>query len=55
MEITKNEVEKILGYEIANFKVTKKAYRGKKVSKLTIAIQPKKTAEFITITIKPKS
>jgi hypothetical protein len=55
MEMTKEEVEKLLGYEIVNFKVTKKAYRGKKVSNLTLAIQPKKTAEFITITIKPKS
>jgi hypothetical protein len=55
MEVTKEEVEKLLGYEITNFKVTKKAYRGKKVSKMTLAIQPKRESEFITITIKPKS
>jgi len=54
MEMTKEEVEKLLGYEIVNFKVTKKAYRGKKVSKMTLAIQPKKEPEFITITVKLK-
>lgn len=53
MEITKKEVEKILGYEIVNFKVTKKAYRGKKVRSMTITVQPKKEIEFITVTIKP--
>lgn len=55
MEMTKEEVEKLLGYEITSFKVTKKAYRGKKISKMTLAIQPKTTADSITITIKTKS
>ena len=53
MEITRNEVEKLLGYEIVDFKVTKKAYRGKKVSSITIAVVPKTVAESITVTIKP--
>jgi hypothetical protein len=53
MEITKEEVEKLLGYEILGFKVTKKAYRGKKVSSMTIAVRPKKEPEHIVVTIKP--
>ena len=53
MEITRNEVEKLLGYEIVDFKVTKKAYRGQKVSSITIAVGPKTVAESITVTIKP--
>ena len=53
MEITKKEVEKLVGFEVVSFKITKKAYRGKKVSSMTIAVQPKKEIEFITVTIKP--
>jgi hypothetical protein len=53
MEITKEEIEKILGYEIVNYKITKKAFRGRKVSKITLAVQPKKDPESITVTIKP--
>jgi len=54
MEITKKEVEKLLGYEISNFKVTKKAYRGKKVSSITIVVQLKNYHPGdITVTIKP--
>lgn len=54
MEITKEEVEKLLGYEIINFKVTKKAYRGKKISAITIVVQPKNYfPEDIIVTIKP--
>lgn len=53
MEITKEEIEKILGYEIANYKITKKVFRGRKVSKITLAVQPKKDPESITVTIKP--
>jgi hypothetical protein len=52
MEITKKEIETILGYEIANFKVTKKAYRGTKVSSVTLSVQPKKEPEYITVTVK---
>ena len=53
MEITKKEIEKLLGYEIANFKVTKKAYQGQKVVRLDITVQPKQEAKQVTITIKP--
>ena len=54
MEITKEEIEKILGYEITNYKVTKKAYRGKKVSSMTIVIKPKSYSPGdIIVTIKP--
>jgi hypothetical protein len=54
MEITKKEIEKILGYEIVNFKVTKKAYRGKKVSSVTMVVKPKNYSPGdITVTIKP--
>ena len=52
MNITKKEIEKILGYEIANFKVTKKAYRGTKVSSVTVAVQPKQESDSITVTVK---
>jgi hypothetical protein len=54
MELTKEEVEKLLGYEIVKFKITKRAYRGKKVSKITLAVQPKKEPEHITVTLKLK-
>lgn len=53
MEMTKEEVEKLLGYEIVNFKVTKKAYRGRKVSRITLAVQPKTSVESIIVSIKP--
>ena len=53
MEITKKEIEKILGYEIINFKVTKKAYRGTKVSSVTVSVLPKQELEQVTVTIRP--
>lgn len=53
MEITKKEIEKLLGYEITNFKVTKKAYQGQKVVRLDISVQPKNYDKPITVTIKP--
>ena len=53
MKITKREIEEILGYEIVNFKVTKRAYRGTKVSSLTVTVLPKKTTEQVTVTIRP--
>lgn len=53
MEITKKEIEKILGYEIVNFKVTKRAFRGTKVSSITVTVLPKKELEQITVTLKP--
>lgn len=53
MKITKKEIEKILGYEIVDFKITKRAYQGQKVVRLDIAVQPKQEAKQVTITIKP--
>jgi hypothetical protein len=54
MEITKKEIEKILGYEITDYKVTKKAYRGKKVSSMTMVVKPKNYSPGdIIVTIKP--
>lgn len=54
MKITKKEIEKILGYEIVNFKVTKKAYRGEKVSSMTLVVEPKNYIPGgVTVTIKP--
>jgi len=55
MEITKKEIEKILGYEIVNYKITKKAYRGRKVSRITLAVQPKISTESIIVSIKTNS
>lgn len=55
MEITKKEIEKILGYEIKNFKVMKRAFRGRKISSITVSVEPEKQAEQITITIKPNT
>ena len=53
MEITKNEVEKLLGYEITEFKVTKKAYRGKKIT-VTLTVKPKNYfLGDVVVTIKP--
>lgn len=51
MEITKKEVEKLIGREVVSYKVAK-TYRGTKVVKLTIYAQPKKEVEYITVTIK---
>lgn len=53
MKITKQEVEKLVGFEVVSFKITKRAYRGKKVSSITISVIPKKEPSFITVTIKP--
>lgn len=54
MEITKKEVEKLLGYEITEFKVTKKAYRGKKIASITLVVKPKNYSPGdIIVTIKP--
>ena len=55
MKITKKEIEKILGYEIAAFKVTKRSLRGSKVSSMTITVIPKQELDQITVTIKPVS
>ena len=52
MEITRKEIEKILGYEVANYKILKRSYRGRRTSTLTLSIQPKKEPEYVTVTIK---
>ena len=52
MKVTKQEIEKLLGYEIANFKITKRTYRGRKIVKLNITVQPKKYSENITVMIR---
>lgn len=53
MKITKKEIEQILGYEISSFKVTKRAYRGTKISSVTVSVQPKEKPEQITLTVRP--
>ena len=50
MEITKEEVEKLLGYEIVNFKV-RKTYRGYKVVKLNITVVKKHDPKEVVITV----
>ena len=55
MKITKKEIEKILGFEVKTFKVTKRAFKGKKVSSMTIAVEPKQEADQITVTIRPNT
>jgi len=52
MEITKEEVEKLLGYEIIDFKV-RKTYRGYKVVKLNITAVKKHDPKEVTIILKP--
>lgn len=52
MEITKKEIEKILGFKIKSYKILKKAFRGKKVSSMTVVVQLPKEPEQITITVK---
>ena len=54
MEITKKEVERLLGYEITEFRVTKKAYRGEKISSITLVVKPKNYSPGdVIVTIKP--
>lgn len=53
MKITKKEIEQILGYEILSFKVTKRAYRGTKVSSVTVSVQPKEKSDQVTLTVRP--
>jgi hypothetical protein len=52
MEITRKEIEKILGYEVTNYRIMKRSYRGRRVSTLTLSIKPKKEPEYITVTLK---
>jgi hypothetical protein len=53
MEITKKEVEELIGDEILTYKVTK-SYRGYKVIKVRIVAIKAKDSKEITITLKPK-
>lgn len=53
MEITKEEVEKLIGGEVLTYKVTK-SYRGYKVAKVKVVAVKAKDSKEITITIKPK-
>jgi len=53
MEITKKEVEELIGDEILTYKVTK-SYRGYKVIKVRIIAIKAKDSKEIIITLKPK-
>ena len=53
MEITKKEVEKLIGDEVLTYKVTK-SYRGYRVTKIKIVAVKAKDSKEITITIKPR-
>ena len=53
MKITKKEIEQILGYEIIDFKVTRRAYQGTKVSSITVSVRPKEKSEQVTLTVRP--
>jgi hypothetical protein len=52
MDITKEEVEKLIGSEVLTYKVTK-SYRGYKVTKVKVIAVKAKDSKEITITIKP--
>lgn len=52
MEITKKEVEELIGDEILTYKVTK-SYRGYKVIKLKVVAIKAKDSKEVTITLKP--
>jgi hypothetical protein len=52
MEITKEEVEKLIGSEVLTYRVTK-SYRGYKVTKLKVVAIKAKDSKEITITLKP--
>lgn len=52
MELTKREVEKLVGEEILTYKVTK-SYRGYKVVEVKVIAIKAKDSKEITITIKP--
>lgn len=53
MEITKKEVEELIGDKVLTYKVTK-SYRGFKVSKLKIVAIKERDSKEITVTLKPK-
>ncbi len=49
--INKQELEKILGYEIENFKI-EPVFDGEKLIKFNILIQPKTKIEFLDLNFK---
>ena len=53
MEMTKKQVEELIGDEILTYKVTK-SYRGYKVIEVRIVAIKAKDSKEITITLKPK-
>ena len=54
MNITKEEVEKLIGDKILTYKVTK-SYRGYKVTKVKVVAVKAKDSKEITITLKPNT
>ena len=52
MEITKKELETLLGQKVQDYKV-ESVYDKNGVLHLNIVVQPKKTTEKVKITIKP--
>jgi hypothetical protein len=52
MEITKKEVEELIGDEVLTYKVTK-SYRGYKVIKVKVVAIKAKDSKEVTITLKP--
>lgn len=55
MKLTKKQIETILGYEVADFKIIKKAYRGEQVRSMTVSVSPKYQLETVTMTISTDS
>ena len=53
MEITKKEIETLLGQKVKDYKV-ESVYDKNGVLHLNIVVQPKKAVEKVKITIKPK-
>jgi len=54
MEITKKEVEKLIGDKVLTYKVTK-TYRGYTCTKVKIVATKIKDSQEITITLKPNN
>ena len=52
MEITKKEVEELIGDKVLTYKVTK-SYRGCKVTKVKVVAIKAKDSKEVTITFKP--
>ena len=53
MEITKKEVEQLLGQKVLSFKVTK-VYRGYRVAKIKIVAVKEKDSKEAIITLNPE-